>query len=788
MKTNFTFEGATPSARRKEESFMENRYIERYRLPQRLYAITSPLVLQAGVLYEDTKIPRLVVQLKFKSISPRTISEVQVVVRPEAQSGEPQQQEFTYGNLRVKRGCSFGAYYAIALPLSSAGSFSAHILSVTFANGAKWTGYEATEWNPLSAFERLEDTFENQEALDTCRKKLLHAEYAYAALYDLWYCTCGGVNRDEEPFCHRCAKPRTTVAPYANPAALQKTVPDDITPSIPPIETLPVLTAQKTDEPAAPVLKSRKKLILTVAGLAIVAIAAILIVPGILDGNENRNGSEPGRQQTQGGNSGITNDAGGAATQDRIPGGSEEASNMDEPVIPEPTLPAPNLYWGNINWPGQLGLVWDWDVEEGLSAEDYRSMIEFSRDGGEFERVMGWRSQRAHPLTIIPQATGEILDGEYIFRISVWRGADTRNIDAISFPATLDIPIYIQTMPGTAATASNAAFFLTPAENNIMSVNVTGMIEGRVYLLDGSCGESSTRHVRLERVYNYNAAEGRIGFRLANEDLAQPGSTMRVWEILEDEFIGGRQVIALRPVSDPLPISVSTLTDADRLPPFRNVRLSDVAPWGGGGLGLYMDISGGTDQWTGILIEFSRDGGDVEQLNWNVNDVSRWSGNNAENLGYMSLDRFLDPGVYSDFRLTNTGQRHPLQLQSTPTVFDFTLTVTVEGQPLPFGPDDIGPLEGSQYFGITAYNLQIINPGRYSLLSLDVDALSGRDGIGRSISQPGSQRVGTSVGDVARIPGTGRATLQDLQFSISGNNATVRLTPPQSPPIPVPEW
>lgn len=49
---------------------MSDRYIRRFALLERLYTASAPVVLAAGVLLEDTKIPRLVAQLKWKSMDP----------------------------------------------------------------------------------------------------------------------------------------------------------------------------------------------------------------------------------------------------------------------------------------------------------------------------------------------------------------------------------------------------------------------------------------------------------------------------------------------------------------------------------------------------------------------------------------------------------------------------------------------------------------------------------------------------------------------------------------------
>lgn len=118
---------------------METRYIPRFRLPDRLYTEGSPVVLAAGALLEDTQMPRLVVQLKFKSISAKPISALEVEVRDDsAVCGDSGPIKFRYTGLAVQRGQAFGQYAAIVLPPESTRAFTAQVCSVVFADGTVW--------------------------------------------------------------------------------------------------------------------------------------------------------------------------------------------------------------------------------------------------------------------------------------------------------------------------------------------------------------------------------------------------------------------------------------------------------------------------------------------------------------------------------------------------------------------------------------------------------------------------------------------------------------------------
>ena len=83
---------------------MENRYIRRFALPERMYTASAPVVLAAGVVLEDTRIPRLVAQLKWKSIDEKPLTALTVSVQCPQGNGGSGQTLFTYSALHITRG------------------------------------------------------------------------------------------------------------------------------------------------------------------------------------------------------------------------------------------------------------------------------------------------------------------------------------------------------------------------------------------------------------------------------------------------------------------------------------------------------------------------------------------------------------------------------------------------------------------------------------------------------------------------------------------------------------
>ena len=183
---------------------MENRYIRRFALPERMYTASAPVVLAAGVVLEDTRIPRLVAQLKWKSIDEKPLTALTVSVQcPQANGGGSGQALFTYSNLHITRGQTFGVYTAIVLPQGSVPRMEVRVLSAAFADGTVWTAPVDAVWAPLPAFTSLAKTVADPELL-ALSAALPKNRYAFWSGQGLWYCSCGGVNHDREAMCHRC--------------------------------------------------------------------------------------------------------------------------------------------------------------------------------------------------------------------------------------------------------------------------------------------------------------------------------------------------------------------------------------------------------------------------------------------------------------------------------------------------------------------------------------------------------------------------------------------------------
>jgi len=123
---------------------MGERYIQRSRLGAQRYAGGAPVALVAGALLEDTKLQRLVVQLKFENISVRAVNGLQVeICGYDADGSEVERKNYSYENLSAAPGELFGQYAAVALGSMAVERIEVTLSSVVLAGGRVWNAPDA---------------------------------------------------------------------------------------------------------------------------------------------------------------------------------------------------------------------------------------------------------------------------------------------------------------------------------------------------------------------------------------------------------------------------------------------------------------------------------------------------------------------------------------------------------------------------------------------------------------------------------------------------------------------
>lgn len=187
---------------------MTERYSKIFTLSENLYATGSPVVIEAGALQKDNKTGSVFAQIKMKNITAQTIKVVKAKLTLFDVAGNilTDGVEQQYLDLKVARDESFGSKTAIKLKEATARSFTVNIVEVVFEDGSMWSG-TASPWEILSEPISLINYFNDEELVkqyelkygSPCHTMLLEEK-------DLWHCTCGALNKDNEVKCHECGK------------------------------------------------------------------------------------------------------------------------------------------------------------------------------------------------------------------------------------------------------------------------------------------------------------------------------------------------------------------------------------------------------------------------------------------------------------------------------------------------------------------------------------------------------------------------------------------------------
>lgn len=187
---------------------MGERYTRLFSLTPELYAKGSPIVVAAGALLKDTVTDRVLAQLKLRNIGQKKITEVTVQVQPLDAEGLPLGEAFEhrYVDLEADREHEFAQKVPVFVPDNATKGFFASVIRTSFADGSRWEN-DGTVWEPLEVPAPLSDALGDPELVSEYYKQF-GADSSFLPLQhkDLWYCSCGTMNRREEEVCRKCGK------------------------------------------------------------------------------------------------------------------------------------------------------------------------------------------------------------------------------------------------------------------------------------------------------------------------------------------------------------------------------------------------------------------------------------------------------------------------------------------------------------------------------------------------------------------------------------------------------
>ena len=189
---------------------MADRYERLYKSEKELYFVGTQLVLSACALLRDNMDNSLVAQLKLKNIGAKPIKAVSVELTTYDTAERPLGEtiRYTFLDLNAKRDEFFGTQTAIPLSDNNTRSFFVKITEVILSDNTILTNLQnkCVELpKPLKLTEAYKLSFTDPELFEQYKKKTSRfAIYKPFEFEDIWFCSCGAINSENESVCHSC--------------------------------------------------------------------------------------------------------------------------------------------------------------------------------------------------------------------------------------------------------------------------------------------------------------------------------------------------------------------------------------------------------------------------------------------------------------------------------------------------------------------------------------------------------------------------------------------------------
>ena len=178
------------------------RYKRLFTLENNLYQPLAPIIIEAGALQLDTISNKIFIQLKFRSISPKTIIALQVNITT-FDIGCTKISELTnfqYLDLAEELGNTFGPKTPIFLPTENTRSFSIGDIIVFFSDGSCWKSIDSWMTLPMPTPKECDEEYLKQYKIEFGQQAL----YNFKTIHDLWQCSCGSYMQIDTPKCYNC--------------------------------------------------------------------------------------------------------------------------------------------------------------------------------------------------------------------------------------------------------------------------------------------------------------------------------------------------------------------------------------------------------------------------------------------------------------------------------------------------------------------------------------------------------------------------------------------------------
>ena len=191
-----------------QEAKMSERFMHLYELDNLLYTAKSPVIVIGGVLLKDIETNRLIIQLKFSSISDNSIIAIKIKIAEKDIVNKIENiLEYQYLDLNVKYGDKFGDNKAILIKGVNTKKFSIENMTIVFDNK------ETVTINTFCSLPRIKKLIDEVKLTELEKQYRLnvnnYAKYVPVEFGDIWMCSCGEWNKNT--ICRRCKAAKNIV-------------------------------------------------------------------------------------------------------------------------------------------------------------------------------------------------------------------------------------------------------------------------------------------------------------------------------------------------------------------------------------------------------------------------------------------------------------------------------------------------------------------------------------------------------------------------------------------------
>ena len=180
------------------------RYQRIYLDDNKLYVLEAGIVICAQAILKDNKTNKVMAQIKFQNTLDKEI--VALFVNVDCYDITEKKLDnvlnYQFLDLKEKRDSYFGSKTAITLPDNNTRRISVSVQKLVYDDGTVWEKGQTEDYMLLTEPEIVSSDKE------VCKQAQLEfgsaAQYKYQKYEELWRCSCGAINYNNERNCHSC--------------------------------------------------------------------------------------------------------------------------------------------------------------------------------------------------------------------------------------------------------------------------------------------------------------------------------------------------------------------------------------------------------------------------------------------------------------------------------------------------------------------------------------------------------------------------------------------------------